>query len=37
MIADGVLHENYNYNDVPLLTGENPLDDYWERTLQAIS
>ena len=22
MIADGVLSENYNYNDVPLLTGE---------------
>ena len=22
MIADGVLPENYNYNDVPLLTGE---------------
>ena len=25
MIADGVLPENYNYNDVPLLTGENPI------------
>ena len=22
MIADGVLSENYNYNDVPLLTGK---------------
>ena len=26
MIADGVLPENYNYNDVPLLTGENPIN-----------
>lgn len=30
MIADGVLPENYNYNDVPLLTGvELPLSGFF--------
>ena len=33
MIADGVLPENYNYNDVPLLTGEKIHLDCLDFTL----